>query len=100
MPIVDAAALVQGKMASFQGDRVAVPAASCALQRGVLWSHGFGDKTVNQHPLVCHLMKAARRLLPVSRTLVSPWDLVVVLEGLRGGSFRAAAGDKSETPVS
>ena len=35
----------------------------------------------SQHSLVCHFMKGARRLLHVSRPLVPPWDLAVVLEG-------------------
>lgn len=29
-------------------------------------------------------MKGARRPLPVSRSLVPPWDMAVVLEGLKG----------------
>ncbi|XP_029937836.1 uncharacterized protein LOC115380768 [Myripristis murdjan] len=48
---------------------------------------GFGKKTASQHPLVCRFMKGARRLLPVSRPLVPPWDLAVVLEGLKGPPF-------------
>ena len=44
---------------------------------------GFGKQTVSQHPLVCRFMKGVRRLLPVSRPLVPPWDLAVVLEGLK-----------------
>ena len=45
---------------------------------------GFGKDTASQHPLVCRFMKGARRLLPVSRPLVPPWDLAVVLDGLKG----------------
>ncbi|XP_059199216.1 uncharacterized protein LOC131979287 [Centropristis striata] len=53
---------------------------------------GFGKLTVGQHPLVCRFMKGARRLLPVSRPLVPPWDLAVVLEGLRGPPFEPLEG--------
>ncbi|KAK5900671.1 hypothetical protein CgunFtcFv8_025613 [Champsocephalus gunnari] len=44
---------------------------------------GFEGKTASQHPLVCGFMKGARRLLPVSRSLVPLWDLAVVLNGLK-----------------
>lgn len=47
---------------------------------------GFGNLTASQHPPIC-FMKAARRLLPVSRSLVLPWHLVVVLEELKGLPF-------------
>ncbi|XP_059182347.1 uncharacterized protein LOC131961092 [Centropristis striata] len=53
---------------------------------------GFGRLTVGQHPLVCRFMKGARRLLPVSRPLVPPWDLAVVLEGLKGPPFEPLEG--------
>ncbi|XP_038139793.1 uncharacterized protein LOC119782750, partial [Cyprinodon tularosa] len=53
---------------------------------------GFGDKTASQHPLVCRFMKGARRLLPVSRPLLPPWDLSVVLEGLKGPPFEPLLG--------
>lgn len=53
---------------------------------------GFGDKKVKQHPLVCCFMKGARGLLLVSRLLVRPWDLAVVLEGLRGPPFKPLLG--------
>lgn len=43
---------------------------------------GFGNQTASQHPLVSCFMKEARRLLPMSRTLVPLWGLAVVLEGL------------------
>lgn len=43
---------------------------------------GFGGLTASQHPLVCRFMKDACRLLPLSRPLLSPWDLPVVLQGL------------------
>ncbi|KAL7873605.1 hypothetical protein AOLI_G00126760 [Acnodon oligacanthus] len=48
---------------------------------------GFGDKPVGQHPLVCHFMKGARRKLPVSRPLIPPWDLSLVLDALCSHSF-------------
>lgn len=48
---------------------------------------GFGNQPVSQHPLICHFMKGARRLLPVSRPIVRPWDLSVVLKGLEGPPF-------------
>ena len=48
---------------------------------------GFGGRAASPHPLVCRFMKGARRLLPVSRPLVPPWDLAVVLEGLKGPPF-------------
>ncbi|KAK0146249.1 hypothetical protein N1851_014446 [Merluccius polli] len=53
---------------------------------------GFGERTASQHPLVCRFMKGARRLLPVSRPLVPPWDLAVVLEGLKGPPFEPLVG--------
>ena len=53
---------------------------------------GFGKQTASQHPLVCRFMKGARRLLPVSRPLVPPWDLAVVLEGLKGPPFEPLEG--------
>ena len=53
---------------------------------------GFGRQTASQHPLVCRFMKGARRLLPVSRSLVPPWDLAVVLEGLKGPPFEPLEG--------
>ncbi|KAL6479143.1 hypothetical protein MHYP_G00125760 [Metynnis hypsauchen] len=43
---------------------------------------GFGDKPVWQHPLVCRFMKGAHRKRPVSRPLVPPWDLSLVLDAL------------------
>ncbi|XP_010773556.1 uncharacterized protein, partial [Notothenia coriiceps] len=48
---------------------------------------GFEGKTASQHPLVCRFMKGARRLLPVSRSLVPLWDLTVVLDGLTRTPF-------------
>ncbi|XP_041860863.1 uncharacterized protein LOC121652254 [Melanotaenia boesemani] len=53
---------------------------------------GFEKHTASQHPLVCRFMKGARRLLPVSRPLVPPWDLAVVLEGLKGPPFEPLEG--------
>nr|XP_046244201.1 uncharacterized protein LOC124058723 [Scatophagus argus]XP_046244202.1 uncharacterized protein LOC124058723 [Scatophagus argus]XP_046244204.1 uncharacterized protein LOC124058723 [Scatophagus argus]XP_046244205.1 uncharacterized protein LOC124058723 [Scatophagus argus]XP_046244206.1 uncharacterized protein LOC124058723 [Scatophagus argus]XP_046244207.1 uncharacterized protein LOC124058723 [Scatophagus argus]XP_046244208.1 uncharacterized protein LOC124058723 [Scatophagus argus]XP_04624421 len=41
---------------------------------------GFRKQTTSQHPLVCRFMKGACRFLPVSRPLVPPWDLAVVLD--------------------
>lgn len=43
----------------------------------------FGELTVSQHRLICRFMKGTLRLLPISRSLVPPRDLAVVLEGLR-----------------
>ncbi|KAL6486837.1 hypothetical protein MHYP_G00034630 [Metynnis hypsauchen] len=40
----------------------------------------IGDKPVVQHPLVCRFMKGARHKWPVSRLLVPPWDLSLVLD--------------------
>ncbi|XP_038128389.1 uncharacterized protein LOC119774782 [Cyprinodon tularosa] len=53
---------------------------------------GFGDKTASQHPLVSRFMKGTRRLLPISRPLLPPWDLSVVLEGLKGPPFEPLLG--------
>lgn len=46
----------------------------------------------DQHPLVCCFMKGAHRLLPVSRPLVPPWDLAMVLDGLKGLPFEPLQG--------
>lgn len=48
---------------------------------------GIGDKTVGQHPLVCRFMKGARRLLPVSKSVVPAWDLGLVLDSLTRAPF-------------
>ncbi|KAK7896412.1 hypothetical protein WMY93_021737 [Mugilogobius chulae] len=48
---------------------------------------GFGDKTAGQHPLICSFMKGARRLRPVSKSLVAPWDLTTVLNALSHPPF-------------
>lgn len=53
---------------------------------------GFESKTVSKHPLVCHFMKGVHRLLPMSRPLVPPWDLAVVLYGLKGPLFEPLDG--------
>ncbi|KAK5930341.1 hypothetical protein CgunFtcFv8_026581 [Champsocephalus gunnari] len=53
---------------------------------------GFEGKTASQHPLVCRFMKGARRLLPVSRSLVPLWDLAVVLNGLKMTPFEPLEG--------
>lgn len=37
-------------------------------------------------------MKGARRLLPVSRLLIPPWDLAVILEGLKSPLFKLLLG--------
>ncbi|XP_028297024.1 extracellular matrix protein FRAS1-like, partial [Gouania willdenowi] len=49
---------------------------------------GFGDKSASQPPLICQFLKGARWLLPVSRPLVSPWGLTVVLEGPKPPPFK------------
>lgn len=43
----------------------------------------FDTQMVSQHPLICHFMKGACRLFPMSRSLVPLWDLAVVLEALK-----------------
>lgn len=48
---------------------------------------GLGNQTASQHPLVSRFMTGARRLFLVSRPLVPPWDLDVVLVGLKGPPF-------------
>ncbi|XP_056112700.1 uncharacterized protein LOC130089419 [Rhinichthys klamathensis goyatoka] len=48
---------------------------------------GIDSATMGQHPLVCRFMKGARRLHPVSKTLVPPWDLSVVLSALSKAPF-------------
>ena len=48
---------------------------------------GFNGKTVWKHPLVRQFMKGASRLHQVSRTLVPPWDLTLVLDALTQAPF-------------
>nr|XP_055071026.1 uncharacterized protein LOC129451681 [Misgurnus anguillicaudatus] len=48
---------------------------------------GFNSGTIGQHPLVCRFMRGARRLHPVSKPLVPPWDLSVVLNALSKAPF-------------
>lgn len=43
---------------------------------------GVDGKPVSQHEWVARFMKGARRLLPVRKSLVPPWDLAVVLDAL------------------
>lgn len=54
---------------------------------------GFESKTVSQDLLFCRFMKGACRLLPVSRPLVPPCDLAVVLEELKGPLFQPLQGE-------
>lgn len=35
---------------------------------------GFNEQAASQHSLICRLIKGTHRLLPVSRSLVPPWD--------------------------
>lgn len=51
---------------------------------------GFGGLTVSQHPPICRYMKGW--LFPVSRALVPPWDLAVVLKGLKSLLFEPLQG--------
>lgn len=48
---------------------------------------GINSGTIGQHPLVCRFMRGARRLHPVSKPLVPPWDLSVVLNALSKAPF-------------
>ncbi len=43
---------------------------------------GIDRNTIGQHPLVCRFMRGARRLNRVSKPLIPPWDLSVVLNAL------------------
>ncbi|KAL1255328.1 hypothetical protein QQF64_013389 [Cirrhinus molitorella] len=43
--------------------------------------------TIGQHPLVCRFMRGARWLRSVSKPLVPPWDLSVVLNALSKAPF-------------
>ncbi|XP_052006407.1 uncharacterized protein LOC127660311 [Xyrauchen texanus] len=48
---------------------------------------GIDSGTIGRHPLVCRFMRGARRLHPVSKPLVPPWDLSVVLNALSKAPF-------------
>ena len=48
---------------------------------------GFGDKALSEAPLVRKFMRGARKARPVTRSLVPPWDLSLVLGGLSGPPF-------------
>ena len=48
---------------------------------------GFNGKPVGQHRLVSQFMKGARRLLPVTKSLVPSWDLAIVLDSLTKPPF-------------
>ncbi|XP_050958769.1 LOW QUALITY PROTEIN: uncharacterized protein LOC127160164 [Labeo rohita] len=48
---------------------------------------GIDDNTMGRHPLVCRFMRGARRLNRVSRPLIPPWDLSVVLNALSRTPF-------------
>lgn len=52
----------------------------------------FDRLTASQRLLICCVMKAVRRLLAVSVSLVPPWDQAMVLEGLKGPSFEPLQG--------
>lgn len=51
----------------------------------------FDGLTASQRLLICRVMKAVRRLLPVSVSLVPPWDQAMVLEGLNAVFLQASA---------
>lgn len=53
---------------------------------------GFNGWAVSQHPLICRFMKGVCRRPPVSRSLLPPWDLVVVLEGLKDPPYEQLPG--------
>ncbi|XP_073683991.1 uncharacterized protein [Garra rufa] len=48
---------------------------------------GIDNNTMGQHPLVCRFMRGARRLNRVSKPLIPPWDLSVVLNALSRAPF-------------
>ncbi len=48
---------------------------------------GIDRNTIGQHPLVCRFMRDARRLNRVSKPLIPPWDLSVVLNALSQPPF-------------
>ncbi|XP_048059471.1 uncharacterized protein LOC125276089 [Megalobrama amblycephala] len=48
---------------------------------------GIDKNTIGQHPLVCRFMRGARRLHRVSKPLIPPWDLSVVLNALSQPPF-------------
>lgn len=47
----------------------------------------FNNDTVGKHPLICHFMKGARYLRPLSKQLVPTCDLSVVLEAMSQSLF-------------
>lgn len=64
--------------------------------RVFLWSFvhchvKFGGHTASQHLLI-YSMKGEHRFFLVSLSLVCPWDLAVVLEGLKGPTFQPLQG--------
>ena len=48
---------------------------------------GFEGTSVGQHPIVARFMKGARRQLPVSKSIIPPWDLALVLDSLTQPPF-------------
>ena len=48
---------------------------------------GVGGKTLGEHPLVRRFMRGANRARPVSRSMVPPWDISLVLDALMRAPF-------------
>ncbi len=53
---------------------------------------GVDRKTIGQHPLICRFMGGVRRLNRVSKPLIPPWDLSVVLNVLSQPPFEPVDG--------
>lgn len=53
---------------------------------------GLDSGTISQHPLICQFMRGARRLRPVTKSLMPSWDLTVVLDALSQPPFEPLDG--------
>ena len=48
---------------------------------------GMGGKALSEHPLIRQFMRGVRKARPVTRSLVPPWDLSLVLDALTAAPF-------------
>ena len=48
---------------------------------------GLGEKTLSESPLIRRFMRGVRKARPVTRSLIPPWDLSLVLGALSGPPF-------------
>ena len=48
---------------------------------------GFGEKALSENPLIRKFMRGVKRARPVTRSMVPPWDLSLVLGALSGAPF-------------